>query len=127
MDIQTSPVPRYERRLVPRRSLDALDVTWTVPGRSRWRRDKAESVTLIDLSITGGQVDAPTADRVDRGTTVVLDVDGNHISCRVRRVDHGADRSRYGLEFIDIDPHVREFLVDVARAWEARDEVEAAS
>ncbi|HSL56270.1 MAG TPA: PilZ domain-containing protein [Acidimicrobiales bacterium] len=103
-----------ERRIGRRVQLGGLtmEVTVPAPARRRFRRPGGPTVhvmDVIDLSVSGALVEGPDTEGLGHGTVVPIRLEGREGLVRIRRVlrDEQAQRSRYGIEFIETDPELR--------------------
>ena len=117
-DSRSDSSARYaERRLVRRHEIDGLSVRWITPKTKRFARSpKPVDVELIDLSITGAQVRAPSSVDVRRGTRLHLELDDQLLPAVVRSVRDGV----CGIEFVGLPPDVQSLVGDIADAWASR-------
>lgn len=118
-----------ERRMGQRVSPTDLTVLWCAPGTKvgARRASKRPSVArVVDLSQSGAQVVAGADDRIQRGTT--LDIQLRDVWCEVRVRWVGPTTIdgvlAYGIEFVAPDPAMVEAVTSVIRECYERDGIE---
>lgn len=109
------PVTSLQRRLVERYRVEQFRLAWDVQERKagllgRRRESSSRAGEVMDVSITGAAVLAPTDPTIRRGSTVVIEVDGHRGAVRVRHVRPTEDpeRSVYGIEFAEVEPELHD-------------------
>ncbi|HEV7721657.1 MAG TPA: PilZ domain-containing protein [Iamia sp.] len=106
----------YERRIGDRVGIEAIPVLWRVPppdqGRKGGRRArrKAQSGALLDVSVSGLQVRAPSSDDLSTGAVVHIDIDGVVGAVTIRRIT-----PVQGRRFCDYGVEIRASSEDLAR------------
>jgi hypothetical protein len=94
--------PFYNRRIGSRIAVDGARLGWRpILPRRRFRREqRADSVKVADLSITGALVIGPRDARVRIGTQVEIDVGGQRGVVEIRRIDADPDPALawYGVQ-----------------------------
>ena len=71
---------------------------------------------MVDVSITGAQVHADDVKYLQHGARVLIELAGRELEAAIRSIRRKDDHTVYGIEFIDLDPPAREFLLDLANA-----------
>jgi hypothetical protein len=103
-----------DRRIGGRRATPGLQVAWTVPRRTRWSRKQVdETVEVVDVSPSGMAVVAHTVPDLPVRSVVPVRFDRFATRAVIRRIEpaDGAQRSRYGLQFLDPSPdHIEALL-----------------
>ena len=119
----------HERRMGQRVSPTDVTVLWCAPGTKVGSRRASKRPTLarvIDLSQSGAQVVAGADDRIQRGTT--LDIQLRDVWCEVRvRWVTGTNVDgvlAYGIEFLRPGPQMVEEVTNVIRECYERDGLE---
>jgi hypothetical protein len=103
-----------DRRIGGRRATPGLQVQWTVPRPTRWKRKQVtETVEVVDVSPSGMAVVAPTVADLPVRSVVPVDFDRFTTRVAIRRVEPTAipGESRYGLQFLDPSPDLIEALL----------------
>jgi PilZ domain len=114
-----------DRRIGRRVEPSGLMLSWSpairekrrLPGRGSKRAAEAE---ILDLSLSGARVMVVENDQLHRGCQVAIGLDGGRGTASVRRIEPApANRSVYGIQFLELDARLREVvnrLVAEARA-----------
>lgn len=113
-----NPVDRVPRdaRVVERYRTVGLQVTWSPPSRRwLWIRPRPAAAEVIDLSVSGALLLAPTNPQVRTGLVVEMECDGARGRVQVRHVHQSLDPEQhyYGVQFLQLQPELRERLFDV--------------
>ena len=108
--------PFYNRRIGSRIAFDGARLGWrpVLPRRLFHRAQRADSVTVADLSITGALVVGARDARVRVGTQVEIDVGGQRGIVEIRRIDADTDPALawYGVQFVDLQPELQQLIND---------------
>lgn len=106
-----------ERRIAGRGPVEPIAVTLHATERSSGRlggtrtKKVAEPAYIVDLSVSGAAVVCRSIDGLVVRSTVELHHGDLHTVAAVRRIVPREDgRVVYGLDFVDMDPAMREFL-----------------
>ena len=116
-----------ERRIGGRRPTPGLEVQWTVPRSTRWKRRQVDEVVeVVDVSPSGIAVVASTVPDLPVRSVVPIRFDRYATRAIVRRIEptDSPERSRYGLQFLDPAPD----LIDALRSFSGavpREQLEA--
>lgn len=102
-----------ERRIGERKAVVGLRCRWDLDAvgqkRRLFRKPVEQQGDVIDLSVSGATVIAPTSDLLTVGTTVAIEIEGGRGGVAIRNIrpstHHGM--SCYGIEFLQLDPTVR--------------------
>jgi hypothetical protein len=103
-DVATETI--YEKRIGRRHPIDRVPIGWRVDrplkGIRRSKRRHEQGV-LLDLSMSGAKVQAPTSPDLAVGRKVTIEIEGLTGEMRIRRIAESDVRgeSVYGLEFLD--------------------------
>jgi hypothetical protein len=106
---QPSSTRRGVDRRAGRRVPASIPVTWRYRRHLDEKRDCAQAV-IVDVSVSGARVMAPTSRSLQVGTVVELELrDGGKGLGVVRRCEVGGvpGRGFYGIEFGDVDDAFR--------------------
>ena len=107
--------PTYDRRLGSRIPV-AVDapVSWLplTPAKRFRRPRQPQRAWIIDLSVTGARINAPTDRPIVRGSHVEIEVNHARGIVRVRRIDATANPAMalYGVEFLQLDPPLQDLM-----------------
>lgn len=112
------PIPtKTGRRLGERIALGEVLLAWRVdeviPGRLRDKPRPVEVGRLIDVSVSGAAIVAPSDPTIRRGRAVVIRLDDTDAVVRVRRIsalEGDDDWCIYGVEFVEADLHFRGWI-----------------
>jgi hypothetical protein len=94
-------------------------MTWTVPGRFR-ERGRSTIGSIVNLSAAGAGIVAETEQPPVAGTVVRLSLTGWTATATVRHVRLDRDRvgaNYFGLEFSQLDPEFRDFVMQYLAAF----------
>lgn len=113
-----NPVDRVPRdgRVVERYRTLGLHLTWRPPTRRwLWIRPRPAAAEVIDLSVSGALLLAPTNPEVRTGSVVELSCDGARGRVQVRHVHQSLDPEQhyYGVLFLQLQPELRQRLFDL--------------
>ncbi len=119
------PIPTQQgRRLGERVPLGEVLVAWRVDevirGRLRDKMRATEVGRIIDVSVSGAAIVAPSSPDLRRGRAVAIRLDDADAVVRIRRIDDFGDPSwrTYGVEFLETDLAFRDWinsLLDIRR------------
>lgn len=102
------------RRLGDRHAVRGIVVDWDTGGRRRptLGRRRFEEADVIDVSVSGAQLLAPSNDRITPGTKVTIVAAGALGTVRVVRVAQvtNGKLSVYGVEFVDLESTLESLL-----------------
>ncbi len=103
------------RRLLVRRDVEGVIVDWNIGRKRRWyepRHQEGQRARVLDVSVGGARVLAPTDDGIVAGCRLVIGVGGPAGIVRVRWKEwaDGHDMSYYGLEFVNLSPALASYL-----------------
>lgn len=111
------PIPTPTgRRLGERIPLGEVLIAWRVgevlPGRLRDKPRPAEVGRVLDISVSGAAIVAPSAAELRPGRAVAISLDETDALVRIRRIDEfGDDGWRiYGVEFLEADLSFRDWI-----------------
>ena len=101
-------MPRPNRRLGERRTVQPSELYWNLPKPSwkqRFKKQEAEVGLLQDVSVTGAAVVAPANEHIGRGSRVPVAFGWVEGAVRVMRIEPHPDGQRviYGVEFESSD------------------------
>lgn len=109
-------IPTGTGRLGERIDLGEVFVSWRVdelvPGRLRDKARPPEIGRVVDVSISGAAIVAPTSPQLRRGRPVCIRLDDADAVVRIRRIEEiGDDDWRlYGVEFVETDLAFRDWV-----------------
>ncbi len=121
-------------RITPRYPIPPLRATWHAPSRRRiGPRTSSVEIRLVDISIAGALLIAPSNDRLETGSRLKIefgDTDGVAEIRNVRPCDHEGF-SYYGINYFRMSDEMRELVHgvvakiradnDLTTSWERRD------
>ena len=119
-----------DRRIGERVEIEPIHACWTPIAAQiqsgRWAR--RQPVTLVEVSSTGARVMSRWPSRIEVGTWMELDVDGDRGVVKVRRIADTKDPSVtvYGVAFVMLTPRLRARIDETIAAHLERD-LEASS
>jgi hypothetical protein len=118
-----------ERRMGQRVSPTDLTVLWCAPGTKvgALRASKRPSVArVVDISQSGAQVVAGADDRIQRGTTLEIQLREVWCDVRVRWIGPTTVDGvlAYGIEFLAPSPGMADTITDIIRECYERDGIE---
>lgn len=112
----------FARRIGERKQLSPLTVGWTtqhverggVLGRKKVRTLQ-QSGRLLDISVSGAAILAPRFPGLRQGCSVLISFEGFEGVVEVRRWEPTEDDDllRYGVQFVDMDPRLKDRLFEV--------------
>jgi len=109
-----------DRRISERVEIDPIDVTWLpvsapIEGR-RWMRPQEGS--LVEISTTGARVITQAHHRIDIGSWIELDIEGDCAVAAVKRVAAMTEPAgiMYGVEFVMLAAPLRARLENTIAA-----------
>lgn len=107
-------IANRSRRLGERLDVSGIVVDWNVGATKasllrRRRRDRAD---VIDVSVTGAQLLAPSNERLAVGDTLVIGAYGDTGTVQIRRISpvNNGKISVFGVEFLELEPALAELL-----------------
>jgi len=108
--------PDPGRRLGERIPIGDVFLSWRVEETNdrkvRRMKREPEIARLLDISVSGGAMVAPTADDIRRGSVLVVQLGNAQAAVRVRRTqDFGEPEWRiYGVEFVETQPSFLDWI-----------------
>jgi len=112
----TLETPHTHDRRIGRRHPNIDHIIWEPQlPRRLFRRRPWEQATIVETSVSGALVQAHTNRAIGRGTRISIAVGTDRGLVAVRRVDPAPNplMSRYGVEFVWLDPALRARFDDV--------------
>ena len=112
----TLETPHTHDRRIGRRHPNIDHIIWEPQlPRRLFRRRPWEQATIVETSVSGALVQAHTNRAIRRGTRISIAVGTDRGLVAVRRVDPAPNplMSRYGVEFVWLDPALRARFDDV--------------
>lgn len=112
----SAPPPDPGRRLGERIPIGDVLLVWRAEDegdrRSRRRGAEPEVGRLLDVSVSGAAVVAPTATELRAGSAVLVQLGNARAVVRVKRIeDFGDDDWRtYGVEFVETEPEFLDWI-----------------
>jgi hypothetical protein len=93
-------------------------VDWfPVVPRKGFRRERPQSATILNLSLTGALVRARTDSRIVRGTRVEIGTPAGRGVAGVRRIRPIDEQwSDYGIQFVSLDSGLQKFIEEACAA-----------
>lgn len=116
-----------DRRVGERRAAAPWEVLFSaqLTVRAGMLRSRTETVRvivrLLDVSVSGASIEVPTIDGLAEGQRAELAFAEDRAAVVVRRSQPGAAQgmTRYGLQFVDLEPAVRRRLFELVSEWAA--------
>ena len=108
--------PDPGRRLGERIPIGDVFLTWraeeTSDRKSRKKHRDPDIGRLINISVSGGAVVAPTAQDLMRGSVLIVQLGNAQAAVRIKRIeDFGEpDWRTYGVEFVETEPSFLEWI-----------------
>ena len=113
--VLTAVPTAYNRRIgrrVPVTTTASLSWLLLVPPKRFGRKRKPQQGWVVDLSLTGARIKAPTDPVVADGSLVAIGVGDLHGVVEVRRIDAAIDPavSLYGVQFLRLDARLQDLI-----------------
>lgn len=108
-----SVVGEHERR-VGQRYPTTISLRWRVQGRRIWRARRA---TIVDVSVTGARISAPTDEVIVIGKLMDINIRGARGVVEVRRVEVSPNPTLayYGVQFVQLDRQLKDLVLQLTR------------
>jgi hypothetical protein len=127
--------PDPGRRLGERIPIGDVFLTWRAeettsraPAKAKGRKKHREPEVgrLLNISVSGGAVVAPTASDLARGSVLLVQLGNAQAAVRIRRIEDFGDPDwrTYGVEFVETEPSFLDWinhLLDGRRPESVRD------
>lgn len=132
IDEQDARRPTEFPRISARYPIPALKATWFAPGRRIGSGSSSVEIRIVDISVAGALIEAPTNKKIKLGTRVKMEISGHDGTAEIRnmRLAERYALSYYGITFLRMSPEL-EALVhsvvgkvrsehDLTTVWERR-------
>lgn len=126
----TAPPPDPGRRLGERIPIGDVFMVWRASdegdARPKRSRREPELARLLNVSVSGAAVVAPTAADLRRGSVLLVQLGNARAAVRIKRIEEfgEADWRTYGVEFVETDPEFLEWISHVLAGRRSSDLIE---